>query len=126
MTTNTTKLRTLKRAAFAACCVAGLAATPAALATGWDISVGTGPVYYNGYYYPRSRCWRDYYGYLKCSRPYYNYTPAYYDGYYPAPAVRLGYYYNGGYRDRDDWRWHRGDGDRDDRRWRDRDRDDYH
>lgn len=128
----TTKLRTLKQAAFAACCAAGLAVTPAAFASSWDISVGTGPVYYNGYYYPRDHCWRDYYGYLRCS---YGYTPTYYynDGYYGgsyngyySPGFRVGYYH----RDRDDWRWrdHRwrdGDGDRDDHRWRDHDRDDH-
>ncbi|HEY2345752.1 MAG TPA: hypothetical protein VGH80_07705 [Xanthomonadaceae bacterium] len=85
--------------------------------------MGTGPVYYNGYYYPRANCWRDYYGTLRCRRPYvnYNYEPTYYDGYdgaYYSPGFRLGYY-NNGYRDRDDWRWH----DRDDRRWRDGDGD---
>jgi hypothetical protein len=56
-----TRLSMLKRTAFAVCCAAGLAVTPVAFgATSWGITVGTGPVYYEGYYYPSSQCWRDY------------------------------------------------------------------
>ena len=119
----TTKLRTLKRAAFAVCCAAGLAATPLAFAaSSFDISVGTGPVYYNGYYYPRSHCWRDYYGYVRCNGPYYSHPAYYYNGPYYSPGVSVGYYNYDGYHDRGwrdhDWRWHDRWHDRDD--WRDR------
>jgi hypothetical protein len=104
----------LKQAALAACCAAGLAATPLAFgATSWGVTIGTGPVYYEGYYYPPSHCWRDYYDDVVCSgRPYSN--REYYNGYYyNEPSIHLEYH-NGryGWHDRYGY-WH--DRDDDDR-----------